>query len=242
MRQIDLVLQKRDLTKLNCELAVKVHAWLMTQVDAEYAKSMHSSDELRPFSLFTCVQENNIVLRLSSLHENTAPLLDAARKARIINVSGLDGGIAVLDRIEKPDISASQLSKLAPKEFHMILASTASYKHNKQPSNLYSLPPLLYTVATKLRKFEAIDIPNDEVLELCDLVTYSRYKLHTAEYKIEIGVTRPGFEGELLIRPGGSKNQREKLALLLRYAAYAGVGAKTALGMGGILLVESESR
>ena len=238
MRQIDLVLQKRDLTKLNCELAVKTHAWLMTQISAEHAKSMHTPDELRPFSLFTRVQQNNIALRLSLLHQSAAPILEAAGAARIIGVSGLNGGIAVLGRMEKQAITIDQLQKPAPKEFRLILASTASYKHNKQPSNLYSLPPLLYTAAAKLRQFEGIDITNDEVFELCDLVMYTRYELRTSEYKIGPGITRPGCEGELLLRPGGSADQRDKLALLLRYAAYAGVGAKTALGMGGILLFE----
>jgi hypothetical protein len=238
MRQIDLVLQKRDLSQLNCELAVKTHAWLMAQVSPECAKSMHTSDELRPFSLFTRVQQSNIALRLSLLHEAAAPILESARSAHVINVSGLDGGIAVFDRIEKPLTSLDQLRKTAPKEFRVILASTASYKHNRKPTNLYSLPPLLYTVAAKLRMFEGVDIPNEEVFELCDIVTYSQYELRSAEYKIGLGITRPGFEGELLLRPGGTADQRDKLALLLRYAAYAGIGAKTALGMGGVLLFE----
>jgi len=238
MKQVDFVLQKRNLTNLNCELAVKIHAWLMSQVSAEYSKSLHTSDELRPFSLFTRIQQSNIVLRFSLLHESAAPLLEPARSARIINVSGLDGGIAVLDIIEKPAVSLEQLRKPLPKEFRIVIASPASYKHNKQVSNLYSLPPLLYTVAEKLRKFEGVDIPNEEVFELCDLVAYSQYELCTTEYKIELGITRPSFIGELTLRLGGSQEQRDKMALLLRYAAYAGVGAKTALGMGGILLIE----
>ena len=238
MRQIDFVLQKRDLKRLNCELAVKIHAWLMSQVDAEYAKSLHTPDELRPFSLFTRVQKGNIALRMSLLHESAETLFEAARRARIIDVTGLDGGIAVLDSVEKPAVMIDQLQKPAPKEFHIILASPASYKHNKRPSNLYSLPPLLYTAAAKLHKFEGFDISNEEVYELCDLVTYTRYELRTAEYKIGIGVTRPGFDGELSLRPGGNPDQRGKLAFLLRYAAYSGIGAKTALGMGGVLLME----
>lgn len=199
---------------------------------------MHTPDELRPFSLFARVQQNNIVLRLSLLHESANPLLESTRGARVIDVSGLDGGIKILDRIEKPAVTLSQLRKPSPKEFRLIIASPASYKHNGRASNLFSLPHLLYTVAAKLRKFEGIDISNEEVFELCDLVLYSRYELRTLEYKIGLGITRPSFEGELLFRSCGNSSQRDKLALLLHYAAYAGVGAKTALGMGGILLIE----
>jgi hypothetical protein len=238
MRHIDFVLQKRDLSRLNCVLSVKIHAWLMSRVSAECSKRLHTSDEMRPFSLFTRIQQSGIALRLSILHETAAPLLDAARGARIIDVSGLDGGVAILDRIEKPAVTIDRLRKPAPKEFRMILASPASYKHNGRVSNIYALPPLLYTVAAKLRKFEGIDIPNEEVFELSDLVIYPRYVLRTTEYKIELKIARAGFEGELLLRPGGSQAQRDTLAFLLRYAAYAGVGAKTALGMGGILLFE----
>jgi len=238
MRQIDFVLQKRNIMHLNCALVVKIHAWLMTQVDPEYAKSMHTPDELRPYSMFVRVQQNNIALRVSGLHETATPLLEAMRAARVIDVSGLDGGIAILDRIEKPVVPLAQLSKPVPKEFQIIVVSPATYKSNHRPCNLYSLPPLLYTGAAKLRKFEGVDISNAEVSELCGLVSHSYYELHTAEYKIKPDVVRPGFEGKLVLRPGGDAAQRAKLAILLRYAAYAGVGAKTALGMGGILLSE----
>ncbi|MDR1703306.1 MAG: CRISPR system precrRNA processing endoribonuclease RAMP protein Cas6 [Clostridiales bacterium] len=238
MRQIDFVLEKPDLTRLNCELAVKVHAWLMRQVSEEYSKLMHMSDDLRPFSLFARVQKNNIALRLSLLHEDAAPLFDAVKSARSIAISWLRNGIMIENRIEKPAVTIGKLRGPAPKEFRIILASPASYRHNRRPSNLYSLPPLLYTAAAKLRKYEGIDISNEEVFTLCDLVTYTRYELRTAEYRIKPGIARPGFEGKLTLCPGGDQEQRDRLALLVRYSAYAGVGAKTALGMGGILIVE----
>jgi CRISPR/Cas system endoribonuclease Cas6 (RAMP superfamily) len=239
MRQIDFVLQKRNLTRLNCALGVKFHAWLMKQVSTEFSNKMHSPEVIRPYSLFTRIQQSSILLRLSLLHETAAPLLEAAKAAKIFEISGLDGGIAVLDYIEKPAVTIEQLrSTPAPKEFQIVFAAPATYKHNGQPSNIYSLPALLNTVAAKLREFENRDIPNEEILRLCDLVTYPRYELRSAEYSIELGVTRPGVEGELLLRPGGAMGERDDLALLLRYAAYAGIGAKTALGMGGILLSE----
>jgi len=71
-------------------------------------------------------------------------------------------------------------------------------------------------------------------------VKYTRYVLHKGEYQIGERNTRTGFKGELIIRLNGSGEQRDKLALLLRYARYAGIGAKTAIGMGGILLFEMD--
>ncbi|MDR2903425.1 MAG: CRISPR system precrRNA processing endoribonuclease RAMP protein Cas6 [Clostridiales bacterium] len=239
MKQIDFILQKSDLSRLNCELAVKIHAWLMTHINADDSKKLHTSDEIRPFSLFIRVQEQNIVLRLSLLNDEVMPLLEATRKARAFEISGLEKSLPIIGRIEKPAIALNQLRRPAPKEFAVILASPASYRHNGKESNLYALEPLLQTVAAKLRAFEGVDIPNEEVAELCDQVTYARYKLRTSEYKIKPGIVRPSFEGELYLRPEGTPVQREKMALLLRYAAYAGVGAKTALGMGGIILFDA---
>ena len=71
-------------------------------------------------------------------------------------------------------------------------------------------------------------------------MTHSQYELHSAEYIIKPGIAQPGFEGELSLRLNGNSVQRDRIALLLRYAAYTGVGAKTALGMGGVLLFEQD--
>jgi hypothetical protein len=219
MRRLDLVLQKRDLSQLNCELSVKIHAWLMTHIDKECSDRLHTSEDIRPFSLFTSVQSENIAVRLSLLHEAAEPLLDALQKAYTIDISGIGGSLTILERILKPSLSAEQLRHLStPDGFNIILVSPATYRHNRQASNLYSLPPLLYTAAAKMRLFEGIDIPNEEIFEICDRVTYTSYILRTAIYKIKLGITRPGFEGTLSLRPGGNEEQRDKLALLLRYA------------------------
>jgi CRISPR-associated endoribonuclease Cas6 len=239
MQHIDLALQKRDISSLNCELAVRIHGWLMSRVSTDYAKSMHTPDELRPFSLFTRVQPHNIVLRLSLLHETAAPISNALKNVREISISGIDGSLSVLNRVEKAVITPYDLQGRLPGEFKVIIASPASFKHNGRVSNMYSLPALLYPAAAKLRKFEGIDIPDEEVAALCEQVSYPQYEIRSAEYKIKPNIQRPGFEGNITLRPGGGTEQRKKMALLLRYAAYTGMGAKTALGMGGILLMES---
>ena len=238
MQQIDLVLDKYDLDNLSAALAIKVHSFLLSNMDEMIAKSMQTSNDLRPFSLFTIIQQNNILLRISIFHDSASPFIKIARELREIQISEIDARIAVLERIEKPIITVSQLCKPAPKEFFIMIVSPASYMHRKKPSNLYSLPNLLYPVAEKLRIFEDIEISKEELSEACDLATYTSYNIHSVEYKLGPEIVRPAFEGEFQLRPGGSAELRNKLALLLRYATYTGVGAKTALGMGGIIIQE----
>ena len=238
MRQIDLVLQKRSLSRLNCALCANIRDWLLKQVSDELAQLINTPNDLCMFSLFSRVQQSNIALRLSFLHEDAVPLWEAARSAQIIDIADFDGGIAVLDRVDKLVVSLEQLCKPAPKCFRIILASPATNPNRGEPPNFYALPALLSTAAHKLMKYESVKISSDELNEICSLVSYSRYDLRTEEYTIDQGKPCQGFVGNLLLRPGGTSAQRDKLAFLLRYAAYAGIGAKTDLGMGGILLME----
>jgi len=238
MRQIDLILPKIDLTHLGYELTLSIHSWLMSIIKNDYDPKLQSENELRPFSMFSRLQKHNIILRFSLLFDSAAPLYEIFCTAKYINVLGLKEKLSIINKIEKPQIKVDSLCKPAPNEFKLIIASPATYRHNGRESNMYSLPLLLNTVSEKLHTFENITISNKEIIEACEQVIYTEYNLHSVNYAIKPNVYRPGFEGELNIRPRGTNIQRDNLALLLRYAAYTGVGAKTALGMGGIFVFE----
>jgi CRISPR-associated endoribonuclease Cas6 len=90
-----------------------------------------------------------------------------------------------------------------------------------------------------MREFENVDVPNDVLYAISDSVIITDYNLRSVTYHIKRNNTITGFKGEIkceLIDP--KSDISAALMLLMRYACYSGVGAKTALGMGGILLSE----
>jgi len=209
----------------------------MSQVDSATATQMHQQD-LRPYSLFTLPQENNIIFRLSILADEAIPLYDVAKNTKVFDVTGIESGIAALDVLEHEDIPVHNLSENPPKQLRLLFASPATYKHAGMRSNIFALAPLLRSVAEKLRLFEDVDICTEEIETLCDTVSFPEYALESKAYYVKQGNAVPGFVGEMILRFNGNNEQNAKLALLLRYAQYSGLGGKTALGMGGILIDE----
>ncbi|MDR0838923.1 MAG: CRISPR system precrRNA processing endoribonuclease RAMP protein Cas6 [Oscillospiraceae bacterium] len=218
-------------------MAVKLQAFLMSKTEGAAAEYLHKRN-LRPYSLFTVEQRENIIFRLNILTDEALPLYNAALNTRRYAVTGINGGIDVLDTVTYDDMPLSDLRGSAPKQFKLLLASPATYKHENTYSNIFALAPLFFSVADKLRLFFGVDISNAEITALCETLKFVQYNFRSDTYAVKRGNVIPAFSGEFALAPRGTDAQTEKLMLLLRFAEYSGVGAKTALGMGGVLLDE----
>ena len=237
MRHLDIVLQKRDLSWLYSSLTTKLNGFLMTKIPPETAELLHKKD-LPRYSMFTLEQPNNIMFRLSVLSDEATPLYDAVKNTRLFDVDGIEGGVAVLDIVEHEKISVDELFGKPPSQFKMLFASPATYRHGSDYTNVFAIQPLLYSVTDKLRLFENIDVTNAEIKVLCETIKFPNYKLSSEEYKVKGGSIVPGFVGEMHVKLCGTMEQNTRTIMLFRYAQYTGLGAKTALGMGGVLIDE----
>jgi len=237
MKHLDIVLQKRNLSGLYASLAVKLQAFLMANIDQKTAEHLHNKNK-RTYSLFTMPQKQNIIFRISLIGDEALPLYTAAKNTRTFYVSGLDGGIDVLNTIESENIDLDTLKSKQLSHFKMLLASPATYIHNGSRENMFSLPSYFFSVADKLKSFHDNDIPHESIRTLFQNVSYQNYRIQSEKYPIKRGQIIPGACGELELKFTGKPNENEALSLLFRYAEYSGIGAKTALGMGGILIDE----
>ena len=70
---------------------------------------------------------------------------------------------------------------------------------------------------------------------LADAVKVIGYNLSLQQYSVG-GVPIDAFKGRYTLLLRGTEAQNRIAALLLAYAEYAGIGIKTALGMGGVLI------
>ena len=61
----------------------------------------------------------------------------------------------------------------------------------------------------------------------------SQYALRTAGFSVDGHMLR-GFRGTLSMRFAGTDSMRRILGMLMEFAPYAGIGIKTALGMGAV--------
>lgn len=104
------------------------------------------------------------------------------------------------------------------------------------------IPELRLIYQSLVKKYDAAS--DDEMAEdedlLEQLLTYSKvvqYRLHSCSYSVH-GVKIPAFMGQLTIRVNGPQAMVNFLHMLFRFGEYAGVGIKTAMGMGNIALRE----
>ncbi|NLM20818.1 MAG: CRISPR-associated endoribonuclease Cas6 [Peptococcaceae bacterium] len=80
-------------------------------------------------------------------------------------------------------------------------------------------------------------LDDSEALEqIIDHLNIVRYSLRSAVYHLE-GVKITGFAGKIIIQIQGPEQLARLAGLLLSFAEYAGIGGKTALGMGGVKVV-----
>jgi len=237
MKQIDLLLENPERDSAT-ENAVKLQGALMKLIDTSLADDLHNIS-LRPYSLFTVRRDDSLVFRVSALAEKGFPLIEACKTARTFHLAGARKAVRVLRHVLYEDVSLEDMCTPAPTAFSMLFASPATYKQVGGYQNWFSLPPLLISVADKMRAFEGVDVPNDVLDEIDKSVVLTAYELRSATYNIKRGNFIKGFQGEIKYELAGlNPDLKGALMLLVRYACYCGAGAKTALGMGGILLNE----
>jgi len=238
LKQVDLVLKKRDTGNLYASLPVKLNACLMNMADPFLANELHNRN-IQPYSLFTYEMDNGIIFRLSMLHEQTAPLINACLNTKVFDVTGIPGGLEVVKTILYPEISIRDMQTAPPaRAFHIQFASVTTYKREKTYKNWFALHPLLVSVSLKLKAFEGIEL-TEELLESAPCKTeILDYRLASQTFNIKRGHKIDGFIGEITISNSADPEQASALSLMLRYACYAGLGAKTALGMGGVVVTE----
>jgi len=236
LRQVDLLIEKCDTARLFSSLAVKIHAYLMNTIDQELAAEFHKQ-ELRPYGLFTYEHKNAVIFRFSALNDTALPLYTLCLNIKKIKIFGIENDIKVIRTIPYPELTIDEIKHApVPRVFGLLFASPATYRQGNKYRDTYSAPQLLYSVADKLRINEGISIPN-QAIDLCEeILQMDSYRFSSETYLVKKGNIIPGFIGEAKFRLTGTERQNKSIMLLLRYACYSGLGAKTALGMGGVLI------
>lgn len=108
------------------------------------------------------------------------------------------------------------------------------------------MPTLQLIYQSLMKKYDAASedetVESEEVLE--QLLKYSRivqYQLHSCSYSVH-GKRIPAFMGQIKIRINGPQAMVNFLNLLFHFGEYAGIGIKTAMGMGAIRITEGRKR
>ena len=235
LNQLDIYLRNTDISPLYSDLGVKLHGFVMSKINMDYANLLHNQ-ELRPFSLFVYDSGNGFVCRVSTLNDEAGQILEVLESQdKIVVYSGKKPILLEVEKMSRSNpINASDIPEILNKKNYAVDIVTPA---TRKTSGIYTNPPDLSkyftSVANKLNIYENISIKSGELESLFANIKMERYIFESKNFMLG-GQTIPAMTGSFDIT---IKGESEILKLLLGYATYSGIGAKTSLGMGGLLVL-----
>ncbi len=108
----------------------------------------------------------------------------------------------------------------------------------KQNGRYLNYPDLRSLFSNLMNKYDACmpgeSMKDEDTLDaLVQNTVVSRYQLRSTTFSLE-GVRIPAFMGEMTLRVAGTQTMASFANMLVQFGTYAGIGIKTALGMGAI--------
>lgn len=217
---------------------------LMDQIDTDYAEKLHSQG-LKPYSqcLLSGVQTQWSVKTFTreAYQEIILPLLDD-RFARF-TIEKKDIHVTIREKdlktLRKQELLNEFYSNTCSRYLNLEFLTPTAFKSN---GNYVIMPDAKYIYQSLMNRYSAAS-PDMEMYDpetLDHLISHSsivQYKLRSVLFPIE-GIKIPSFKGELSLKISGPGTMAKYARLLARFGEYAGVGIKTAMGMGGLQIKE----
>lgn len=243
LKLVEFELKLPDKEKINISMGSVMHGFLMSLLPIHFAEKLHS-ENLRPFS--QCVyfdkEKNKSLWRIGTLDTEDyeliiLPLLET--KKIFLRQKGYDIFLQSSNVLLESDYEqladeifpASEIPHGADFKF---LTST-SFKRSGDyvifPETFLILQSLLqrWNSFSPYMKLEDNNLA-EKLSEFCKILNYN---LHSRKFSLE-RTTITGFSGKTSILFVGNDMVNRILALLAKFAPFAGIGIKTALGMGAV--------
>lgn len=238
----DIVYSIEGLENLFSDLGVKLHGVVMKQIPTEYAEQLHRN-EYQPFSLF-CIEnasENTVMLRMSALTDEAELICRTLSSQEYVTVYGLKKPLQrIAFQHSEPIPAEAILGAIVPKGYRVDFISPAVFRRSGKCHCTPEISRYLRSAAEKFALFEGAIYDIEKLLEYAATIPIDRYSLNGQRYNVS-GSVYSGMTGWMeLIFPDRSTENAALLNAVLRYAKYSGLGAKTAVGMGGISLTVIE--
>lgn len=236
-----------DLDKKHTEsLGSLFQGVLMEMLPSDYAEALHQNG-MHPYSQYVCTDQNVVIWNVQALDD------DAEKKLSTI-YNDLPDRIYLKHRKESFSITEASEESLsyaelvqeyffkdAERNIRMNFLTPTSFKSDGR----YCIFPTVRLIFQNLMmKYDACCAENkvfsEDILEHFEKYAFiQQYRLRSVHYFME-GTKIPAFKGNITIRITGPQQMVNLANMLAEFGTYAGVGIKTAMGMGGMSLFKQE--
>ncbi len=225
---------------LNQSMGSILHGALMEIVKPDWANAMHAQ-KVRPYSQYVTLVDGKPCWRIQTLTEEAAEeILAPLRKKTtlFLRQRGSEVGLSGFRILKQETFSdIEEIYWGNPARIHHVDMEFCTSTSIKSAGNYAVFPDPKLVFVSLVKKWntysEGSVIEEENLFEhMASQMDIAGYKLHMHPFSLE-GRRIRAFRGS--IRYGFFKNRSAAslLATLSHFAAYAGVGIKTALGMGG---------
>ncbi len=216
---------------------------LMERIPSDEAAVLHRQG-LRPYSqaIYWDDFQKQSIWRISFLtHQDCAHLIEAVQSLTVLHVKQKQ-----YDIFCSPDRHVTMytydyfmayhlMQQPVPASVTLTFQTTTSFKQQGKYI-IFPDPALIYqSLLRKWNMFAPEPLEDGMEAVLPYYTVLKEYALQTASFHIH-GRRLTGFRGSLTYELTGDAMIRRTAAMLLAYAAFAGIGIKTALGMGAAAL------
>ena len=234
LNQLDIYLKNSDISELYSDLGVKLHGFIMSVIDIKYAELLHRQ-EPRPFSLFVYDSGSGFICRVSTLNDEASQILGVLEAQDKITVyAGKKPILLEVENMARPaPVNAAEIPGILTGDSYTLdIVTPATRKTSGKYTNPPDLSKYFTSVANKLKAYENIEMECGELNTLFAGIKILRYNYESCDFWLS-SQKIPAMKGSLDV---SLRRGSEMIKLLLGYATYSGIGAKTTLGMGGFLV------
>lgn len=241
--EIDLQPEKPDF-KINYHYGSLLHGVLMETISPDYADKLHANS-LRPFTQFVYYnrQRQTHTWKISTLNEEAGeniirPMLDEDKLQ--INIRHKNLPVKLADRRITDSTSYETLTRdiylneQARRKVWLHFLSPTTFKIDGRFVIWPSVRHVFQSLLSRWNSFySVVSLQDDDLLDhLIDHTEIISYKLKSTSFGLE-GVKISSFKGDVCFLVRGPNDLVRIANLLFAFSNFSGVGAKTALGMGG---------
>ena len=215
---------------------------LMELVDENLATALHQPG-LRPYSQYCCYRDNELIWRLTALNSTAVetilkPLL--ADDFCQITLKQKNLTLSISKKTVVEELSYRQFADrffLADNPARKILLNFITPTGFRSANNYLIYPNIEHILQNLYLRYNSFagqfSLADPDLLpQMNSYVSIKDYHLSMARFSLE-RVTIPAFHGNLLLSCKGPDALVRIINLFLAYSAFAGIGIKTAIGMGG---------
>ncbi len=245
--RLNIEIEKNPDINFSVQMASLFQGVLMENVSFEYGQKMHVSS-VRPYSQFIQIEENKIIWHISAINDEAyeyliKPLLK--EDFNFIYLRHKDLQLKIISKeVEKKSMDEFLSETFFGKCGRFVKVKFITPCAFKSQGQYIFYPTVRLIMQSLIKKFDSgsngFSVQADELIEdLENNINIIQYSLKSRLFHLE-GIKIPSFVGEVTIRINGPGQMVNLANMLLKYGQYSGIGIKSAMGMGAVLVEDKE--